>query len=196
MSADRPYAFILWRGTPNSKSRLSAEIGKTQAMKVAVRVLSSVVEVCKKSQLFAHVYLVTAGKAPKSLDVNIFKDPGLGINEAVGAICDHFEQSKLILMGDLLDVNFGALQQAIEQLQKHDFILVPSQDRGTAILGLKNGTRPHTRYGKLSSVRTSAALEEQGLEGVVLPFIIHDLDSLDDMMEGEGKALQSLLGDI
>ena len=196
MHSDKPLAFILWRGTPDSKSRLSAEIGKNQAIKVAIRVLSNVVDVCKRSKLFPRIYLVTSGETPKDLDIEIFRDEGRGIDRAVDAICNQFRQPKLILMGDLLDVNYDALQQSVEQLKEHDFIIVPSQDKGTAILGLRTGVKPHTRYGKLSSLRTSKSLQKQGYSGIVLPFIIHDLDSLDDIIQGEGKTLNSLLNDI
>ena len=182
-------AFIIpFRGTNNDKSRLRLDLEDAIVEKLLFLMFQHVLSEINKVELDKVVYVVTKNTSlPINNKVILLEDNEHSLNAALTtAISKVTEDNIIIVMADLPYISSLELQNVSQiLLGETDVILVPTEDRGTSLLGLKKPLSFPLSFGIKSFEKHISIMKSKGLTFFVPndKELFRDIDTLKDLKE-------------
>ena len=127
------------------KTRLAKGVGQEKALEIYIYLLKHSAEISSHVSAEKQVWYTTSIEKNDIWNDNIFKkykqlDGDLG-KKMKHAFFTNFnnEFEKVVIMGtDLLDIDTNTIENAFQQLDKHDVVIGPAEDGGYYLMGMNH----------------------------------------------------------
>jgi len=189
-------ALIIFTRNPEvgkCKTRLAKTVGDQAALDIYNYLLQHTATVAKKVDVDRYVFYSENINPNDIWDIAHFSkklqtgsDLGERMHNAFQELLDSGYQKVIIIGSDLLDLNEGIIDQAIQKLEHHDVVIGPAEDGGYYLLGMKT-LHPEIFKNKAWGTKTvrQDTLEDLQNSNVYLLATLNDIDTFEDMKHYE-----------
>ncbi|MBK0402441.1 TIGR04282 family arsenosugar biosynthesis glycosyltransferase [Adhaeribacter sp. BT258] len=175
------------------KTRLAATVGNENALRIYEELLRFTQEITEnlpvRKMLFYADKIAENDTWPTAVFEKFLQPPGdLGqkMEAAFGQAFSEGAKQVMIIGSDCYELSEGIINEAFEQLEKHDAVIGPAADGGYYLLGfsrLNPGVFQHKNWSTASVFQdTVQDLEKENFSYFVLP-VLNDVDEEKDLGE-------------
>jgi len=144
------------RGIKKSMTRLRHKLEEDVVNDLVKQLLVNTIE--SLSNVSYPIYVLTSEKELKhelsNFEVNFSFDNGSGLNEAVSQMVKaHYYERYMLIMPDLPGISENEVEKLLKIQDISPYVIVPTQDHGTACALLPQSVFPKQFFGKKSALK-------------------------------------------